>query len=196
MIGMQYTFPLPDDYDMDILRSRVAERGSLFDRMEGLHQKAFLTSSKGVYGASENRYAPFYQWNYSDAMTSFLVGDKFKGVSEAFGRPAVSIWLSLYHSTGRAVREKPVFATREIMDIMPGTDLEQMRKHEYKLHRIWAEHPENQSGFIGLDSCSWKPVRFALWTRPQERFAAGTEAFEVLHLSAPSLNPEYLVSPC
>lgn len=196
MIGMQYTFPLSDDYDMRRLRSRVAERSSYFDRMEGLYQKAFLISEKGVYGASENRYAPFYLWRYADAMANFLVGDKFKAVSQAFGRPAVTTWLPLYFSTGRAGRDKPVFATREIIDIAPGTDLEQMRKHEYKLHRLWAEHPENQSGFIGLDSCSWKLVRFALWTRPQELLATGMEAFEVLHLSAPNLNPEFFVSPC
>ncbi len=42
MIGMQYTFRLPDDHDMSSIRTRVAERSTLFDKMEGLYEKAFL----------------------------------------------------------------------------------------------------------------------------------------------------------
>lgn len=196
MYAMQYTFILPDDYDMSAVRTRVSERRHLFDKLEGLYEKAFLISEKGKVGASQNTYAPFYVWNYADAMSRFITGDKFKAVMQAFGRVPVQYWVPLYFSTGKANLAKPVFATKETIGIAPDTDLENLRKLEYKLHREWVEHPENQSSFIGFDPNSWELVRFALWTRPQERPADQVQTFEVLHLSAPSLDPKYVTAGC
>jgi len=196
MIGMQYIFPLPDDHDMQTIRNRVAERGHLFDKLEGLFEKAFLISEKGIAGASKNSYAPFYLWNHDEAISNFLVSDKFKAVSEAFGRPSVKTWLLLYTSIGPAKLDKPTFATREIVDIPPESDLEQMRRIEYKVHRQWAEQPANNLGFIGFDAEAWKIVRFALWTGSPESVPAGTETFEVVHLSAPGLDPTYFTATC
>lgn len=194
MIAMQYTFHLSDDYDMNSLRARVADRGPLFDRMEGLYQKAFLISEKGIHGASGNRYAPFYFWRYADAMSKFLVGDQFRAVSQAFGRPEVKSWLPLYFASGKAKFEIPTFATEQIIEIPPEIDLENLRAQQYKLSRQWSEHPENQSSFIGFDAHSWKMVRFALWTRPQENLADHVEGFEVVHLAAPGLDPNYFAA--
>jgi len=194
MIGMQYTFSLPVDYDMVSLRARIAERGPLFDRMAGLHQKAFLISTKGTHGALGNRYAPFYFWRYAEAMSQFLIGDQFRAVSQAFGRPVVKSWVPLYFASGTAKYELPTFATEQIIDIPPEIDWEDLRAQQYKLHRQWAEHPENQSGFIGLDANSWTLVRFALWTRPQENLADDVEGFEVVHLAAPGLDPNYFAA--
>lgn len=196
MIGMQYTFPLPDNYDMDSLRRQIAEWSPAFDEMDGLYQKAFLISKQGIHGALENSYAPYFFWSYAAAVTNFLVSDSFKAVSEFYGRPAVMSWLPLYFSSGKAQRAKPIFATKEIIDIAPDTNLQQVRGQQYKQHRQWAEHPENQSGFIGLDANTWKIVRLALWTQPQENLPEGVEGFEVVHLSAPALDPNYFVSPC
>ena len=196
MIVMQYIFSLPDDHDMRTIRNRVAERGHLFDKLEGLFEKAFLISEKGVAGASKNSYAPFYLWNHDEAIGNFLVSDKFKAVSEAFGRPSIKTWLPLYVSTGPAKLDKPTFATKETITIPPESDLEEMRRIEYKVHRQWAEDPANHSGFIGLDAEAWQIVRFALWTRPPENPSDGTEAFEVVHLSAPGLDPTYFASTC
>ena len=196
MIGMQYTFPLPDDHDMRTIRNRVAERGHLFDKLEGLFEKAFLISEKGIAGATKNSYAPFYLWNHDEAISNFLVSDKFKAVSEAFGRPTIKTWLPLYFSTGLAKLNKPAFATRETLDISPESDLEEMRRIEYKVHRHWAEHPANHSGFIGLDAEAWQIVRFALWTKSPESLPDGTETFEVVHLSAPGLDPTYFAASC
>ena len=196
MIGMQYTFLLPDDHDMRTIRNRVAERGHLFDKLEGLFEKAFLISEKGVAGALKNSYAPFYLWNHDEAISNFLVGDKFKAVSEAFGRPTVKTWLPLYVSTGPAKLTKAPFATRETIDISPESDLEQMRRIEYKVHRQWAEHATNHSGFIGLDAQAWQIVRFALWTESPENLPEGAERFEVVHLSAPGLDSTYFTATC
>jgi Domain of unknown function (DUF4865) len=85
MLAMQYTFNLPDDYDMALIRARVAERGHLFDEMDGLCQKAFLISERHVEPAQGNMYAPFYVWHDVRAMQTFLLGDKFKAVTAASG---------------------------------------------------------------------------------------------------------------
>lgn len=194
MIGMQYTFSLPDDYDMGSLRARIAERGPSFDRTDGLHQKAFLISEKGTHGALENAYAPFYLWRYDDAMSEFLIGDQFRAVSQAFGRPEVKSWVPLYSASGKAKYELPTFATEQIIDIPPEIDWKSLRAQQYTLHRQWAEHPDHQSGFIGLDANSWTLIRFALWTRPQENLADNVEGFEVVYLAAPGLDPNYFAA--
>jgi hypothetical protein len=196
MLAMQYTFTLPDDYDMNLIRERVAQKSDHFDRLEGLYEKAFLISEKGVADACENTYAPFYLWNHSYAMNDFLVSDSFKAVTEAFGRPSVKSWLPLYFSSGKAKFRHPVFATQEILDISADANLNELRRLEYKLHRQWAEHPQNQSSFIGLNADTWQIVRFALWTKPQENLSNDVRTFEVVHLSAPGINTPYSASPC
>ena len=187
MIGMQYTFPLPDDYQMAQLRARVRERGPMFDKTEGLHQKAFLIAEKGVHGATANCYAPFYCWKDASALSDFLTGEKFRAVSDAFGRPAVKFWMPLYFASGAAKFELPTFATAQVLDVAADTNWESARTEEYKIHQQSTAHPENHSSFIGLDASSWSIMRFALWTRPQLSVDSDVECFEVLHLAAPGL---------
>ena len=58
MLAMQYTFTLPADYDMDIIRQRVTTKGPAVDGFPGLGFKAFLYTRRGDHGP-ENLYAPF-----------------------------------------------------------------------------------------------------------------------------------------
>ena len=48
MHAMQYEIPLPADYDMGIIRHRVATRGSALDDWAGLGVKAYLIRERGV----------------------------------------------------------------------------------------------------------------------------------------------------
>ena len=59
MLAMQYTFTLPADYDMDIIRQRVTTKGPAVDGFPGLGFKAFLYTRRGDHGP-ENLYAPFF----------------------------------------------------------------------------------------------------------------------------------------
>ena len=45
MYAMQYEIALPADYDMAIIRRRVATKGPLLDTMPGLGLKAYLIAS-------------------------------------------------------------------------------------------------------------------------------------------------------
>jgi len=89
MIANQYTIKLPADYDMEIIRRRVADTGHRFDDWPGLAFKAFLISERSA-GATANRYAPFYLWNNTDGLNEFLYGPGFAGLSGSFGRPRLS----------------------------------------------------------------------------------------------------------
>ena len=42
MIAMQYTIRLAGDYNIDLVRERVARRKPLFDGLEGLLHKSYL----------------------------------------------------------------------------------------------------------------------------------------------------------
>ncbi len=59
MLTMQYAITLPADYDMNIVRERVARLGPTMDAYEHLSFKAFLITEAGKDGNHENRYAPF-----------------------------------------------------------------------------------------------------------------------------------------
>ena len=77
MFAMQYSHRLPTDYDMEIIRRRVAERGPLWNDTEGLVCKLFVTQQRNRHGAAGNVYASIYLWLDSDAAVRFLMGERF-----------------------------------------------------------------------------------------------------------------------
>src|ERR1700722_2317572 len=85
MIAKQYSIALPADYDMGIIRRRVAERGARFDSFPGLYLKAFLIRERGRAGAVGNEYAPFYLWPETEALWDFVAGDGFRAIVDGFG---------------------------------------------------------------------------------------------------------------
>ena len=48
MIVKQYVVTLPSDYDMKIIRERVATKGATFDTFPGLGIKAFTIRENGL----------------------------------------------------------------------------------------------------------------------------------------------------
>ena len=74
MYAMQYEITLPSDYDMNIIRHRVATKGHLLDMFPGLGLKAYLIRECGVDGSLVNQYAPFYLWASIAGMNRFLWG--------------------------------------------------------------------------------------------------------------------------
>lgn len=74
MYAMQYELTLPADYDMGIIRKRVAARGLATDIFPGLGLKAYLILERGVEGSKVNQYAPFYLWTAISGMSRFLWG--------------------------------------------------------------------------------------------------------------------------
>lgn len=100
MHAMQYEITLPADYDMEVVRRRVASRGHALDAWEGLGLKAYLIRERGVHGSPVNQYAPFYLWNSVEGMNSFFWGGGFQGIVDDFGRPSAHQWTGLAYEAG------------------------------------------------------------------------------------------------
>ena len=196
MLAMQYIFTFPEDYDMTTIRARVMERGAQFDKLEGLFEKAFLISEKGKGAVQQNTYAPFYIWNYPQAMTAFIASDKFSALTQAFGRPTIKSWIPVYFSTGLAKTATPLLATKETVSVPADAEFAEVRRIEYAQHRRWTELPNHHSSYIGLDPATWEIIRFALWTALPDALPVDAQIYQVLHLSAPALDFSAYKSIC
>lgn len=178
MYAMQYEISLPADYDMGIIRHRVATRGASTDEFTGLGLKAYLIRERSA-GSPVNQYAPFYLWQDIGAMSRFLVGGGgFHNIVRDFGRPRVRHWtgVALFRGPG----EIPRSATRELAQLPDDPDatiedaVEELRE---KAHSA-AVH----TAALAFDPLTWQLGRFVLWADN----APGR--YEVLHTSVPSLH--------
>ncbi|MDH6611982.1 hypothetical protein M2164_007617 [Streptomyces sp. SAI-208] len=123
MHAMQYELTLPADYDMRVIRARVARIGHLLDDWEGLGFKTYLMRERGVNGSPVNQYAPFYLWNTVEGMNSFLWGGAFQGLSDDFGRPSVRQWTGLAYEEGGAAGSPARWAVRRSRPVADGAEL-------------------------------------------------------------------------
>ena len=164
MIAMQYSFPLPADYDMSIIDRRIAEKGQMTDGFPGLLFKAYLSDRNAAMPPPhrENLYAPFYLWQTVEGMNAFLCGPGFAGVSQAFGWPSVKTW-SVWHARISPLVAGAGFATREVMPISPYAALHALRAAEVqRADERMAEHGALAT-VVGFEPANWTLVRFQLW---------------------------------
>ncbi|WP_406206733.1 DUF4865 family protein [Kitasatospora sp. NBC_01560] len=183
MHAMQYAITLPADYDMGIIRKRVADKGHLLDDHPGLGLKAYLVRERGQDGAPVNEYAPFYLWRTPEGMNSFLWGPGFRGLGADFGRPVVRHWLGTGLSRG-PFRGTPVTATRHVERLPENTD--PAEAVEAAVGAL-PDHPALHTAAVAVDPSRWELLRFALWAGPAPAGEPGTR-YRVLHLSAPELD--------
>ncbi|MFJ4780041.1 DUF4865 family protein [Streptomyces sp. NPDC088762] len=195
MYASQYEIDLPADYDMGIIRERVAAYGHLLDDREGLGLKAYLVRERGVDGSPVNEYAPFYLWNDIGAMGRFLVGGAgFQGIIRDFGRPPVRHWTGLAALAGPARSAAPAAATRRLTALPggPGPDpvgLELAGRIERETAALeeLARRDGVHTAALAVDPRDWQLLRFVLWADAAPQDEDATERYQVLHLSAPGL---------
>ena len=190
MIAMQYSFTLPADYDMGIIRERISSRGHMTDQFPGLLFKAYLHASKaaGSGNFAENLYAPFYLWDNTAGMNNFLCGPGFAGLVQAFGRPIVKVWSPL-HTEFTSDMKDARFATRQLSSIALQTDLAALREAEV----AWSQQASQHEGCVAVvsayDPHEWTLVRMQLWRDASAAHdagvMAGVQAYEVGHISIP-----------
>jgi hypothetical protein len=192
--ALQYEITLPADYDMGIIRHRVATRGHALDDRAGLGLKAYLTRERGAQGSPVNEYAPFYLWNDTAAAAHFLVGGGgFQGIVADFGRPVVRHWTGLAHEPGPAAAARPRSASRRRTPVPVLTDPDGLAAFVAAEVAALARHARRDgvhSAALGLDPAAWELVRFTLWEPaavPGDGEDADAERYAVLHLSAPGL---------
>ncbi|CAB3768209.1 DUF4865 family protein [Paraburkholderia humisilvae] len=189
MFIMQYQITLPADYDIDLIRQRVASKGASFDSLEGLGLKCFLIRERGKFGAQSSQYAPVYLWPQTDAMWGFLAGPGFGAIKDSFGAPPVETWPGLAYARSGHLTDPTAIAalTREDETLHPETDLIERRKREIDMAADAVERtPGLLARAVGLDPLSWRLVRFDYWARTQAELPAPSRSYEVLHVSAPA----------
>ncbi|MFB7471860.1 DUF4865 family protein [Kitasatospora sp. NPDC056184] len=184
MHAMQYEITLPADYDMGIVRRRIATRGHLLDDHPGLGLKAYLVRERGLDGSPVNQYAPFYLWRTAEGMNSFLWGPGFRGLAADFGRPAVRHWHGAGLRRGPAAESGPATATRHAERLPEGADpAEAVERAVAEL----PDHPDLHTAAVAVDPDRWELLRFALWHAAAPDGVPGTR-YRVHHLSSPELD--------
>lgn len=188
MHAMQYTVSLPADYDMEIIRKRVRDKGRLTDDFPGLGLKAYLVRERGTDGSPVNAYAPFYLWNDTEGLGRFLWGGAaFSGIVTDFGRPTVRHWIGATAAAGPDRDSAPSSATLSRYRVPDGADpAGAMARAEADVARQ-ALLPGVHSTALALDPHHWELVRFTLWVGAAPQGEPG-DRYQVLHLSAPGLD--------
>ncbi|MFD2081083.1 DUF4865 family protein [Actinopolymorpha cephalotaxi] len=196
---MQYELTLPADYDMAVIRKRVALGGHVLDDRVGLGLKAYVIRERGVDGSPVNQYAPFYLWNDTGAMTHFLLGGGgFQNIVRDFGRPLVRHWTGVACHPGPARAEVPRAASRLVATVpvdpdsdRTGLGLAAWTERQTAALRELAARDDVHSAVLAVDPHHWQAVRFVLW-RDEAPADGGeptaeelTERYEVLRLSMP-----------
>jgi len=189
VIVKQYTVTLPADYDMEVIRNRVKEKGNGYDTFPGLGCKVFMIREKGRYGAESNQYAPVYLWPAVEPLWRFVAGAGFAGIIDSFGWTSIRYWLGLAYARDRGTDITAVRSVSQVeVPIRPGTDLGNMRNREAEQAH---ESVRNTSGLIaravGVDTNHWTLVRFDYWASEQSALPASVIGYEALHVSAPQV---------
>jgi hypothetical protein len=184
MMAMQYSFVLPADYDMDIIRQRIASKGHMLDDFPGLAFKAYLSADSSHGATAENLYAPFYLWREPEAMHRFVNGPGFAGVARAFGWPSIRTW-TVWHDWLAQDVAQARHARRVVKSIAPYTSLAALREREQAEAGALRDSGA-LAVVVGFEPGSWTLVQFSLWRdaidappQPQE------QRYEVGHMSVP-----------
>ncbi|MEU6476934.1 DUF4865 family protein [Streptomyces sp. NPDC047017] len=183
MHAMQYELTLPADYDMDVIRDRVARVGHLLDDWDGLGFKTYLLRERGVDGSPVNQYAPFYLWNTMEGMNTFLWGGAFQGLVHDFGRPSVRQWSGAAYEEGGTADSPAAVAVRRRRPVPEGAVLTEFMADVAEETRRLAGRDGAVLAAAAVDASRWELVLFSLWAHgaPDEE----GEVFQVLHLSQP-----------
>lgn len=182
MHAMQYEITLPADYDMEIIRRRVATKGHLLDAFPGLGLKAYLMRERGE-DSPVNQYAPFYLWAAPEGMNSFLFGPGFQALVQDFGRPEVRHWAGLAHEEGPASTAVPRTAVRRRQPLARDTDLGTAVEEAVAEVHASGQLDGVVCAALAVDPRHWELLHFSLWAHDAPQ-AIG-DRFQVLRLCEP-----------
>ncbi|MFC8126527.1 DUF4865 family protein [Streptomyces sp. NPDC057302] len=185
MHAMQYEITLPADYDMAVIRHRVATKGHLLDDYPGLGAKAYLIRERGVDDSPVNQYAPFYLWNTPEGMNSFLWGPGFQGIVDDFGRPEVQHWTGLAFAEGTASGAPARSAVRRRIPIPAGARLGTFATELADETAQLAGRGGAVYAAAAIDPRTWEALLFSAWDHESDAPKGEGEVFQILHVSAP-----------
>src|SRR5262249_40611984 len=123
---------------MASIRQRAASRGPDWDSVPGLIFKGFLIREKGKFGAIGKAYSSLYLWRDADAFAAMIAGDRFKAVTDTFGRPAVETFIVLASAFGLA--RDAAFVRRADTLVPAEADFAALKKREAQAAQEIAAH--------------------------------------------------------
>jgi hypothetical protein len=189
MIAMQYSFALPADYDMSIIDRRVRDKGHALDDHAPLYFKAYLVARKDdpITRSHENLYAPFYVWHDCKGMRDFICAAGFVGLVNSFGWPSIRSWPAIISTQQDGDLSLAKFATREIQQITPFANLQELLDVESNLSTVTVQQDRAFLALSAFEPTNWTVVRFRLW-RDSKPFSklVGAQAYNVQHVSNPA----------
>ncbi|WP_322083612.1 DUF4865 family protein [Burkholderia sp. BCC1972] len=185
MLTAYYVHRLPADYDLEIIRNRVRERGRLWDDTPELLFKGFLLREAGRFGATENGYASFYLWRSEQAFARFVTDGRYRVVTDSFGRAPIDAQVALDARKGAAATGR--FARLETLDIPADADLDATLAREIARNREVAARQGVVAAAVSLDPLRWRLTRALVTDHEPDDGAAGT-VYQILHLARPLLD--------
>jgi hypothetical protein len=179
-VFMQYETPLPDDFDMESVRTRVREKATVFDQLPGLLVKFYAVND--LTTSSLNEYSSIYLWSKPGLLTGFFTGDLFENYANAFGRPTPR-WALVDQVTGDFNQlQQARNAIRQTIAIPRKTPIGQFVK-------AWEER-QDQSNLlarvIAIDPTRWELIDFQ-FAGERITHPAGVNAhvYDIVHVSLP-----------
>ncbi|GGC00731.1 DUF4865 domain-containing protein [Marinobacterium zhoushanense] len=188
MISMQYRFVLPADYDMQIIRQRISDKGHLLDNFPGLMFKAYLFADtlNAESPAPFKLYAPFYLWENTLGMKRFLCSSGFEGVQRSFGRPQLMSWIPLAQTVLPSVRQAR-YASRALVKLKPLASLETLEAEEEKYVQAQITRNNALACISALDPHNWTLMRFSLYAQSNPLVdGVDIEFYQVGYVAGPS----------
>ena len=180
LYATQYACTLPADYDVRIVRDRVATRGHALDDFRGLAVTANLMRARGRAGSPVNHDAPCYLSADVAGKRRFLWGcGGFHGIVSNLGRPRVPTGPE-QRCPRPAVGDKPRFATHRLEGLPVDSDPATAGAAAVTALEAVAL-PGTHSGAVAVNPSRWELLTLVL------RVDA-LESYEVLHLSRPDLD--------
>ncbi|WP_199855861.1 DUF4865 family protein [Burkholderia metallica] len=185
MLTAYYVHRLPADYDLDIIRDRVRERGRLWDDTPELVFKGFLLREAGRYGATENGYASLYLWRNEQAFAGFVTDGRYRVVTDSFGRAPIDVQVALDARKGSASTAR--FVLLEAVDIPADADLDATLAQEIARNREAAARQGVVAAAVSVDPLRWRLTRIRVSEQEPDDSGAGT-VYQVMHLARPLLD--------
>ena len=171
MHAMRYAITLPSDYNMTIIRERVAKSGHLMDGFQDLLFKAYLISEKAA-GALQNSYSPLYVWKAAAGMNKFIFDGYFDNILRDFGWQHIEIGVAASTALTDAFKNSK-YLTEETVAINPTTSL--------KNHKLQAQPQNDETGkLVVYNPDKWQQVVFTFYRDKPE---TEKTCYEILHLS-------------
>jgi hypothetical protein len=184
MLVLQYFHRLPAEHDMERIRKRAAVGGPLWDNTPDLALKAFLMRERGRHGATGNAYSSLYLWQRTEGVADFVTGDRFRFVTDSFGRPEIETWVMLDARAGAAGEARS--AWREEEEIPRDADLAALCARERDANRAIAAEKHVRTSIVAVDLRSWRLARFVV-SADENRARENGTGFEVLYCATPGL---------